>query len=127
MRGNIVLAAGVLGLALVIGCGVLVLGIRWSLNGAADRLAVSIERHGEMTRAAGDRAGQPIHDALTDLAGHVDKHAAAMSEAGRNIGTARVTLLGPVPIVDQAPLRIQGTRGDDKSLPVDVQLQGKKK
>jgi hypothetical protein len=32
-----------------------------------------------------------------------------------------------VSIVDQVPIRVQGTRGDDRSLPVDVQIQGKDK
>jgi hypothetical protein len=127
MRGNIVLAAAVFGLAVVLGCGVLVLGFRWAFAGAAETLAASIDRHGELTRSAGERAGQPIEAALTELAGRVDKHSLAVAEAGRTIATPRVTLLGPVPIVDHEPIRIQGTRGDDRSLPVDVQLQGKSK
>jgi hypothetical protein len=33
---------------------------------------------------------------------------------------------GPVPIVDQEPLRIQGIQGQEQSIPVNVKLGPKK-
>jgi len=43
--------------------------------------------------------------------------------AGRDISTPDVTMKGPVPIIDQEPLRVQGT-APDGSLPVDADLGG---
>jgi hypothetical protein len=123
MRGNIVLAAAVFGLGVVLGAGVMVLGVRWALVDAADRLNVAIDRHAQMTQSAGDRAGQPIQAALGQLSDRVSQHSDAIKQAGQTIGHATVKLDGPVPIVDHLPIRIQGTRGDDRSLPVDVQVQ----
>jgi hypothetical protein len=123
MRGNIVLAAAIAGLAAIVACGVLVVGARWALVGAADRLSVAVDRHAELTRAAGDRAGEPIGAALDRLGGRVATHAGAIEHAGKTIATPRVTMLGPVPIIDKQPLRIRGSR-EDGSLPVGVKLEG---
>jgi hypothetical protein len=126
MRGNIVVAAAVFGIAFVIGCGVLVLGARWALAGPFDRLTAAVERHGDLTSAAGERAGKPIEAGLSQLAERVDRHAASITEAGRTIASPRVTMLGPVSIIDQEPIRIQGVQGKDGSLPIDVKLPPKK-
>src|SRR5690348_5559082 len=107
LRGNIVLAAAVFGVALVIGCGVLVVGMRWALGGAAAQLEAAIERHVTLTQSAGDRAGKPIEAALSHLADRVDRHGGSIVEAGRTIASPRVTMLGPVPITDQEPIRVQ--------------------
>jgi hypothetical protein len=127
MRGNIVVAAAVFALGVVLGAGVLVLGFRWALTGAADRLNVAIERHGQQTQRGAEQAGQPIQAAINDLASRVNTHATAVAEAGRVIGNPKVTMTDPVAIVDRVPIRVQGTRGEDRSLPVDVQIQGKEK
>ena len=122
MRGNIVVAAVVLGVCGILACAVLVVGARWALVSAAERLSVSVDRHGEQTRAAGDRAGEPIGAALDRLSGRVESHAKSIEDAGETIAKARVTLLGPVAVIDQEPIRIRGTRKDD-SLPVGVKLE----
>jgi hypothetical protein len=127
MRGNIVVAAAVFALGFVVGAGVLVLGFRWALVDAADRLNGSIDRHGQLTQRGAEQAGQPVRAAINDLASRVDGHAKAVTDAGRTIGNPRVTMTDPVAIVDHVPIRVQGTRGDDRSLPVDVQIQGKEK
>jgi hypothetical protein len=127
MRGNIVVAAAVFALGIVVGAGVLVLGFRWALTDAADRLNVSIERHGQQTQRGAEQAGRPIQAAIGELATRVNSHASAVAEAGRVIGNPKVTMTDPVAVVDRVPIRIQGTRGDDRSLPVDVQIQGKEK
>jgi hypothetical protein len=57
----------------------------------------------------------------------VNTHANAVTEAGRAIANPKVTMTDPVAIVDRVPIRVQGTRGDDRSLSVDVQIQGKEK
>jgi hypothetical protein len=106
---------------------VLVLGFRWALTDAANRLNVAIERHGQQTQHGAEQAGQPIQAALSELAARVDGHAKAIAEAGRTIGNPKVTMTDPVAIVDRVPIRVQGTRGDDRSLSVDVQIQGKEK
>jgi hypothetical protein len=126
MRGNIVAAAAIFGIAFVLGCGLLVLGARWAIAGPFERLTTAVERHGDLTSAAGERAGKPIAFGLERLAERVDRHAGAITEAGRTIASPRVTLLGPVSITDQEPLRIQGIQGKDGSLPVNVQLPPKK-
>jgi hypothetical protein len=126
MHGNIVAAAAVCGIAFVLGCGVLVLGARWALAGPFDRLTAAVERHGDLTSAAGERAGKPIEAGLSHLAERVDRHAAAITDAGRTIASPRVTMLGPVSITDQEPIRVQGVHGKDGSLPVDVKLPPKK-
>jgi hypothetical protein len=123
MRGNIVLAAAVFAVGVVLGAGVLVLGFRWALTDAADHLNVAIEKHGEMTQRGAERAGQPIQAALDQVATRVAEHAGAIKEAGQTIGHSKVKIDGAVPILDQVPIRVQGTRGDDRSLPVDVQIQ----
>jgi hypothetical protein len=126
MRRNIVAAAVIGGIAFVIGCGVLVVGARWALAGPFDRLTAAVERHGNQTSAAGERAGKPIAEGLSNLAERVDRHGTSVTEAGRAIASPRVTMLGPVSITDQEPIRVQGVQGKDGSLPVDVKLPPKK-
>ena len=126
MRGNIVAAAAVFGIAFMFGCGLLVLGVRWAIAGPFDQLSAAVERHGDLTRSAGEKAGQPIALGLERLAERVDHHAGAITEAGRTIASPRVTMLGPVSITDQEPLRVQGIQGKDGSLPVRVELPPKK-
>jgi hypothetical protein len=126
MRGNIVLAAAVLGLCAVLACGVLVFGARWALGGAAEQLSEAVDRHAQQTSSAGDRAGEPIRAALDNLGGRVARHAEAIEHAGTSIAAARVTLTGgPVSVTDEAPIRIRGFH-EDGALPVDVHLDGKK-
>ena len=153
---NIIGAAAVLAVGLVAGCGVLVLGARWVVADATGRLVTAVERHGEMTRQAGDSAGQPIGLAMDRLTARVDEHGQSVAiagrtiaegatsagrtigggavvagrnirdgatTAGREIAKPHVTMAGPVPIVDQQPLRVQGT-APDGSLPVDAELGG---
>ena len=60
------------------------------------------------------------------LTAAVDRHAEAVKQAGGTIASPRVTILGPVPVTDQEPIRIQGI-GSDASLNVNVQLPPKKK
>ena len=126
MRGNIVTATVIAGIAFVLGCGVLILGARWAIAGPFERLTAAVERHGDLTSAAGERAGKPIALGLERLAERVDRHATAITDAGRTIASPRVTMLGPVPITDQEPLRVQGIQGKDGSLPVKVELPPKK-
>jgi hypothetical protein len=104
MRGNIVLASTIAGLSAVLACVVLVVGLRWALVGGADRLNEAIDRHAD----------------------RIAVHARAVEHAGQTISQPSVKMLGPVPITDDAPLRIRGMRTDD-SVPVDVKLEGKPK
>src|SRR3954453_8441990 len=45
MRGNVVTAAAVFGAALLLSSLLLVLGIRWAVNGAVDRLDGTVQAH----------------------------------------------------------------------------------
>ena len=167
MRGNIIWAAAVLGVGLVVGCAVLVLGVYWVVGDATGRLVTAVERHGELTHQAGVGAGVPIEKAMDRLSARVDEHGRSVTTAGRivadgattagkdisrgataagrtigggavvagrnirdgattagrDISTPHVTMKGPVPIIDQEPLRVQGT-APDGSLPVDADLGG---
>ena len=122
MRGNIVLASALAGLAAIVACVVLVVGARWALVQAADRLSTAVDRHAQQTHAA----GEPVGVAIDRLTAQVETHAQAVERAGKTIAVPKVTMLGAVPIIDQEPLRVRGAR-DDGSLPVGVKLEGKEK
>ena len=85
MRGNIVIAAAVLGLGLVAGCVVLVLGMRAVVGDATGRVVSAVERHGEMTQHAGADAGLHIERAMDRLSAKVDEHGASVTIAGRSV------------------------------------------
>ena len=111
MRGNIVAAAAVFGGAVVLASVILVVGIFIALNRATGRVTDAVQVHGQMVRDAGTRAGEPISAALTRLDQTVARHADAVAAAGQNISRPIVRMQDPVPIIDQQPLRIQGTVG----------------
>jgi hypothetical protein len=121
MRDNIVLAAAVFGIALVLSCMILVLGIGRSMENAGARIAEAVARHGELTHQAGLEVGPSIQSGLDGLNLTVREHARAVQSAGQSIARPSVTMRGPVPIVGHEPLRIRGP-GADPALPVDVEL-----
>lgn len=94
---------------------------------AMDRLAAKVDEHGRSVTIAGQRiadgataAGRTIGGGAV-VAGRNIREGATI--AGREISTPHVTMKGPVPIIGQEPLRIQGT-APDGSLPVDADLGG---
>jgi hypothetical protein len=96
MRGNIVVAAAIAGGAFIIASVIFVIGINRGLNQAAARMSQSIDKHtAEVAQL------REVHA----------QHAAAVRAAGAMVGSPTVTMKSPVPIVDQQPLRIQGTVG----------------
>ena len=105
---------------------------------AMDRLAAEVDEHGEAVTVAGrtisdgaTAAGRDISEGVTGagrtvgggavVAGRNIREGATI--AGRDISTPHVTMKGPVPIIDQEPLRVQGT-APDGSLPIDADLGG---
>lgn len=104
LRGNIVLAAAIAGVSLVASCAILVIGFRWALIGGADRLDEAIDRHADRIAA----------------------HAKSIERAGQSIAQPTVKMLGPVPITDDAPLRIRGMRTND-AVPIEINPEAKSK
>jgi len=111
MRGNIVAAAAIFGGALVLASIIFIAGIYFAFDHAAGRLSSSIEAHARLTSEAGERAGAPIAAALQQVNGTIARHADAVVAAGQAVGHPVVRMQDAVPIVDQQPLRIQGTVG----------------
>ena len=126
MRGNIVVAAAVFGVAVVLASVILVLGVRAAAEDASGRIATAVEKHGGLTLRAGEQAGRPIDAGFARLSGTMEEHAAAVTAAGRTISTPRVKMEGAVPIVDQQPLRVEGTADDGASPPVGIKLEQQK-
>jgi hypothetical protein len=113
MRGNVVLAAAVFAIGVVVASVVLVLGGRMVADRAMTRFETAVEDHAKSV----ERAGVPINAGLRDVAGAFDRPAAAIDRAGERISHPQ--LQGPV-TVDQ-PLLIRGVR-DDGALPVNAKL-----
>ena len=111
MRGNIVVAAAVAGGAFIIASIIFVLGIGRALNQSADRLAEAVDQHADQVTRAGDRVGEPVARAIGQMNDAHVRHAKAVVEAGKVMAQPSVTWKSPLPIVDDQPLRIQGTVG----------------
>jgi hypothetical protein len=105
---------------------------------AVNRLTAQVDVHGKSITDAGrtiaegaTAAGQQIAEGATTAGRTIGGGAVVAGRniregattAGREISKPHVTMEGPVPIVDQQPLRIEGT-APDGSLPVDAELGG---
>ena len=148
MKGNIVAAAAVFAIGLILAGGVLVLGAKWVADDAVGRIEAAARVHAESVERAGTAAGAPIRDGMNSLTLTVDKHAGAVEKAGAAAGEPiRSGLAGltevvtrhagavekagdsisrPVvnikdPINVRQPIMIQG-RNADGSLPVNARI-----
>jgi hypothetical protein len=139
MRGNVVTAAAVFGAALVVSSLLLVLGLRWVVGGAADRLDAAVQAHGRSVERAGDAAGAPIRGGLNDMgkqmADAFDRHGQALGPAIEHAGDKishpqlpdnyNVRLQGPVTVQGSVglpqPLTVRGP-ADDGALPVNAKI-----
>ena len=148
MKGNIVVAAAVLGLGLIVAGGVLVLGAKWVADDAVRRIESAAQTHAQSVERAGAAAGLPIRDAMSGLTITVDKHAASVERAGAAAGEPiRTGLAGLTEVVTRhagavekagdsisrpvvnikdpinvgQPIMIQG-RNEDGSLPVNARI-----
>jgi hypothetical protein len=135
MRGNIVAAAAVFGIAFVLACMLVVLGVGRAIENAGGRIAEAVAEHGQLTRNAGQQVGSPIQTGLEGLNATVKEHAQAMRSAGQAIQSAgnsiesagqaisapNVTMRGPVPVTAEQPVSIRGP-SQGGSLPVDVEM-----
>jgi hypothetical protein len=111
MRGNIVTAAAIAGAGMVLASIIFVIGVTLALNRSAGRLSDAIDRHATQVVSAGGAAGTPIAQSLSQLNGALAHHADAVAAAGQTMAHPIVTMKSPVPIVDEQPLRVQGTVG----------------
>ena len=111
MRGNIVIAAAIAGAAFIIASIVFVFGLGRALERSADTIAESVRQHSAHVSRAGEQVGPPIAAALAQIDQTHAKHANSVLEAGRTMAQPVVTWKSPLPIVDEQPLRIQGTVG----------------
>jgi hypothetical protein len=111
MRGNIVVAAAVAGGGVVVASIIFVVGVSIALNRSADQLADAVDRHAQQTNRAGAAAGAPIAESLQQLNAALTRHGDAIVASGRIISQPTVVMKSPVPIVDEQPLRVQGTVG----------------
>jgi hypothetical protein len=132
MRGNVVVAAVVFGIGMIVASLIFVLGLRVIVDSAVQRLDASVQAHGERTERAGVAAGGSIHDSIAGLSGTMDKHAGAVLRAGDVIAHPLVAMKGPVDVVQPiriegssaavtTPIKVQGSR-EDGALPVNARI-----
>lgn len=119
MKGNIVLAATVFAVGIIIASIILISGVKSALNDAMLRLDTSVRTHANSVEQAGAQAGVPVQKAVVGLSDAVGKHAGAVERAGKTISRLQITVNGPVDVAQ--PVRIKGLR-EDGSLPVNVRL-----
>ena len=119
MKGNIVLAAAVFAVGIIIASIILVLGVQSALNDAMLHLDASVRTHAKSVEQAGTAAGVPIREAVLGLTKAVGKHAESVEQAGETISRLQLTIKGPVNIAQ--PIRIEGS-SKDGSLPVNARL-----
>jgi hypothetical protein len=111
MRGNIVVAALIAGGAFVVASIIFTVGIARALNSSGDRIADAVDRHAQQVSFAGNRVGEPVARAIEQMNATHAKHGEAIVAAGKIMSQPSVTWKSPLPIVDEQPLRIQGTVG----------------
>jgi len=139
MRGNVVVAAIVFGVALVLSSVILVFGIRTAANRAMLRFEAAVTEHGKAVERGGERAGEPIKSGLAGippalsgippaLAGippAFDRHGQSLEKSGERIAHPQIPtnlsirMEGTVPVPQ--PLRVEGP-ADDGALPVNARL-----
>ncbi|HEY2587021.1 MAG TPA: hypothetical protein VGI81_14845 [Tepidisphaeraceae bacterium] len=123
MRGNIVTAATVFGIFVLVSSLVLVFGIRHVAYKTAAQIDAAVNVHAQAVERAGQNAGAPIRDSLETLSATFDRHAHAVEHAGDQIAHPAIPkdyviqLRGPVAI--QQPMVIRGPT-QDGSLPVNA-------
>ncbi len=119
MKGNIVVASSVLAVGLVVASVVLVLGIKSVADKSLTRIEAATQTHAQSVERAGAAAGLPMSDALKLLTISVDKHSAAVTQAGNTIAQPNVQIKGPVEVGQ--PIRILGPAADG-ALPVNATI-----
>ena len=118
MKGNVVVAAAVFAVGLIVAGGVLVLGAKWVTDDAVGRVEAAARLHAQSVERAGAAAGVPIRDAMTNLTVAVDKHAGSVEKGGAAAGEPiRDGLAGLGKIVTQHAGSIEKA-GDSISRPV---------
>ena len=86
MKGNIVVAAAVFAVGLIVAGGVLVLGAKWVADDAVGRVEAAARLHAQSVERAGAAAGVPIRDAMSGLTVAVDRHAGSVEKGGAAAG-----------------------------------------
>src|SRR5688500_262838 len=119
MKGNIVIASSVLALGLVVASIVLVLGIISVADNSLTRIEAAAQTNTKNVELAGAAAGLQMSEARNQLTSSVDKHSAAVTQAGNTIAKRNVQIKGPVEIGQ--PVRILGPAADG-ALPVNATI-----
>jgi len=111
MRGNIVIAAAIAGVGFVIASIIFTVGISRALNSSGDRIADAVDRHATQVQSAGNLVGAPVARSIERMTETHAKHGDAILATGKILSQPTVTWQSPLPIVDERPLRVQGTVG----------------
>ena len=119
MRGNVVVAAVVFAVGLLLASGLIVWGVGTALDRGMSRFERAVQSHGRSVEAGGERAGVPIHQALKDVSGAMERHAGSVQQAGEKISQPQVRMQDPIAV--RQPIIIRGPT-DDGALPVKAEL-----
>jgi hypothetical protein len=111
MRGNIVVAAAIAAVGFIVASVIFTVGISRALNSSGERIADAVDRHATQVQFAGNRVGEPISKAIDQMNQTHAKHGDAIITTGKTLSRPTVTWQSPLPIVDERPLRVQGTVG----------------
>jgi len=121
MKGNVVLAASILALGLVMASVVAVLGVSRIADRTAARLEEAARQHGKQVERAGAAAGTPIRDALVQVDQSIDGHAGSIEQAGAAISRAQPSIEMRGSLNLGSPVQVQGPR-ENGALPVDARI-----
>jgi hypothetical protein len=119
MRGNVVVAAVVFAVGLLLSSLLLVWGVGVALDRGMTRFERAVQSHGRSVEEGGERAGAPIHQALKDVSVAMGRHGESVQQAGEKIAHPQVKMQGPIAV--QQPVMIRGPTNDG-ALPVKAEL-----
>ena len=111
MRGNIVIAAAIAAVGFIVASVIFTVGISRALNSSGDRIADAVDRHATQVQFAGNRVGEPVAKAIGEMNQTHARHGDAIIATGKILSQPTVTWKSPLPIVDEQPIRIQGSVG----------------
>ena len=116
MRGNVVVAAAVFGVAVIVASLVLVIG----LARVGQQFDESVRAHAAATQGAGNQVGRSAQDGFGALVRAVEQHGQAVVRSGETISKPNIRIESPVAI--EQPVTVRGPR-DDGGLPINARIQ----
>jgi len=96
LRGNIVIAAAVLGIFIFFSGILALVGTGLLLDRTLDRIGALSQEHGQLVRAAGERAGDSIRQGVEGLNIAVNRHSEAMTLTGTMVREGFGDLAEPI-------------------------------